>query len=108
MKIAIIRSSWMEGYGYRLDTQPYTGGALQTKIFLEELPLQKEPLHTLTKGYDGGIYNGPQFRRNYVEDPQNGIPFLTGSSMQLADLSNINFLSRKDALGRKLRRLWIS
>lgn len=105
MKTAIIRSSWMKGYGYRLDTQPYVGGALQTKIFLEELPLRKDPLHTLTKGHDGGIYNGPQFSRNFVEDPKNGVPFLTGSSMQLADISNIRLLSRKDALGTKLRHL---
>lgn len=104
MKIAIIRSSWMKGYGYRLDTQPYVGGALQAKILLEKLPF-RDRLHTLTKGYDGGIYNGPQFCRNYVEDPKNGVPFLTGSSMELADLSNVSLLSRKDALGRKLCHL---
>lgn len=105
MKTAIIRSSWMKGYGYRLDTHPYVGGALQTKILLEKLPLRKDPLHTLTKGHEGGIYNGPQFCRNYVEDSKNGVPFLTGSSMQLADLSNVSLLSRKDALGSKLRHL---
>ncbi|MCC5841438.1 MAG: restriction endonuclease subunit S [Opitutales bacterium] len=105
MKTAVIRASWMEGYGYRLDTQPYVGGALQAKILLEELPLRKDPLHTLTKGHDGGIYNGPQFRRNYVEDPAHGVRFLTGSSMQLADLSNVSLLSRRDATGKKLRHL---
>lgn len=105
MKIAIIRSSWMKGYGYRLDTQPYVGGALQAKILLEKLPLRKDRLHTLTKGHEGGIYNGPQFCRNYVEDPKNGVPFLTGSSMQLADISNVSLLSRKDALGRQLCHL---
>ncbi|MCC5789790.1 MAG: hypothetical protein JJT75_09150 [Opitutales bacterium] len=105
MKTAIIRASWMEGYGYRLDTKPYVGGALQTKILLEELSLRKDPLHKLTKGHDGGIYNGPQFRRNYVEDPAYGVRFLTGSSMQLADLSNVSLLSKQDATGKKLRHL---
>lgn len=105
MKTAVIRNSWMQGYGYRLDTKPYVGGALQTKILLEKLPMRKDPLHTLTKGHDGGIYNGPQFSRNYVDDPENGVPFLTGSSMQLADLSTVSLLSRKDALGKKLKHL---
>lgn len=95
----------MEGYGYRLDCSPYLGGALETKILLEKLPLRKDPLHTLTKGFDGGIYNGPQFVRNYVESAEHGVPFMTGSSMQLADLSNLPMLSRRDAHGTKLRHL---
>jgi len=107
MKSAIIRSSWMEGYGYRLDTKPYLGGALETKILLEKLPLRKDPLHTLTKGFDGGIYNGPQFVRRYVESAECGVPFITGSTMQLADLSNLPLLSRRDAHGPKLRHLEI-
>jgi type I restriction enzyme S subunit len=95
----------MAGYGYRLDTKPYLGGALETKILLEKLPLRKDPLHTLTKGFSGGIYNGPQFVRRYVESPESGVPFITGSSMQLADLSNLSLLSRRDAHGPKLRHL---
>jgi len=105
VRTAVIRSSWMEGYGYRLDCSPYLGGALETKILLEKLPLRKDPLHTLTKGFDGGIYNGPQFVRNYVESAEHGVPFMTGSSMQLADLSNLPMLSRRDAHGTKLRHL---
>ena len=67
MKRAVIRSSWMEAYGYRLDCQPYLGGALETKIILERLPLKKEPLNSLTAGHNGGIYNGPKFARTYVD-----------------------------------------
>lgn len=107
MKQAVIRSTWMEGYGYRLDCSPYLGGALETKVLLEKLPLRKDPLHTLTAGFAGGIYNGPQFVRNYVESETLGVPFLTGSSMQLADLSNIARLSKRDAYGSKLRHLEI-
>lgn len=105
MKTAIIRSSWMPGYGYRLDCQPYLGGALEAKLLLEDLPLRKDKLSTLTAGFDGGIYNGPQFVRRYVETPEHGIRFMTGSSMLLADLSGISLLSKRDAAGPKLRHL---
>ena len=72
VKNAIIRSSWMSGYGHRLDCQPYVRGSLQTKMLLEKLLFRKDPLHRLTTGLNGGIYNGPQFagitlhRRNMV------------------------------------------
>jgi type I restriction enzyme S subunit len=95
----------MEGYGYRLDCSPYLGGALETKILLEKLPLRKDKLHTLTDGFAGGIYNGPQFVRNYVESGEYGVPFMTGSTMQLADLGTLPLLSKRDAHGPKLAHL---
>jgi type I restriction enzyme S subunit len=101
----------MAEYAYRLDCPPYVGGALETKLLLEKLP-NTVPLHTLAKGFDGGIYNGPQFVRNYVESPEHGVPFMTGSTMQLAELSNLPLLSKRDAHGPKLRHLelqpWMS
>lgn len=106
MKTAVIRSSWMAEYSHRLDCMPYVGGALQTKLLLQGLK-HTVPLHTLTKGFDGGIYNGPQFVRNYVESPHCGVPFMTGSTMQLADLSTLPLLSRRDAHGPKLSYLEI-
>lgn len=107
MKSGVIRSTWMDSYGYRLDCSPYLGGALETKVLLEKLPLRKDPLHTLTAGFAGGIYNGPQFVRNYVESEAHGVPFMTGSSMLLADLSKLPWLSKRDAYGPKLRHLEI-
>jgi type I restriction enzyme S subunit len=107
MKMAAIRSTWMENYGYRLDCSPYLGGALEAKILLERLSLRKDELHTLTAGFDGGIYNGPQFVRHYVESPECGVRFLTGGSLQLADVSNLPLLSKRDALAPKLRHLEI-
>lgn len=105
MKTAVIRSSWMDGYGYRLDCQPYLGGALETKLLLESLSLRKDKLYTLTTGFDGGIYNGPKFSRTYVDDPRYGVPFLGGSSMLQADLSHLPLLSGKQAETRLLRHL---
>ena len=93
------------GYGYRLDCSPYLGGALEAKILLEKLPLRKDKLHTLTAGFGGGIYNGPQFVRNYVESPEYGVPLMTGSTMQVADLTSLPLLSKRDANSPKLRHL---
>jgi type I restriction enzyme S subunit len=95
----------MEGYGYRLDCSPYLGGALETKVLLEKLLLRKDPLHTLTTGFDGGIYNGPKFSRTWVESPEYGVPFVGGSAMLYADLSDLPLLSKKQAHGRQLRHL---
>jgi hypothetical protein len=105
MKQAVIHSTWMDGYGYRLDCSPYLGGALETKVLLEKLALRKEPLQTLTKGFDGGIYNGPKFSRTWVESPEFGVPFVGSSAMLYADLSDLPLLSKKQAYGRQLRHL---
>lgn len=103
MKTSVVRSTWLPIGGYRLDCSPYLGGAIETEILLEELPVKKEPLESLTKA----IFNGPQFVRNYVTDPEYGVPFMTGSTMLLADLSDLPLLSKRDAQGTKLRHLKI-
>ncbi len=100
-----IRSSWWEGFGYRLDCQPYLAGALETKILLERLALPKEPLGTLTTGHEGGIYNGPQFRRVYVEAAEFGVPFVGSSSMLYSDFSHLPYLSKDEAHSNRLKYL---
>lgn len=102
MKIKEVPFSWIPRWGYRLDVEPFVGGAVEMRVYLEKAPYPKEPLHRLTIGHDGGIYNGPMFRRNYVESPEHGVPFLTSGSMLRADLSNVGLLSRKDAESMKL------
>jgi type I restriction enzyme S subunit len=91
MKQAVIRSSWMEGYGYRLDCQPYLGGALETKIILERVPVTKEPLSDVTKA----IYHAGRETRHYVDSPEYGIPFLRGGDILKADLSNLALISKQ-------------
>ena len=100
-----VMSSWMEDNGRRLDCNPYLSGAFEAKVILEKLSAKKEPLQNLTSGHNGGIYNGPQFVRNYVDDPKYGIPFLTAGSMLQADLSQVSLLKRKDAESSKLKYL---
>ena len=77
MKIKEVAFSWIPRWGYRLDVEPYVGGAIEARAYLESAHYPKQALRKLTMGHDGGIYNGPMFRRNYVGSPQYGVPFLT-------------------------------
>src|ERR1700733_15548239 len=105
MKAKAIPSGWFERDGRRLDCGPYMSGALEAKMMLERMNDKKERLADLTKGYKGGIYNGPQFKRNYVESAAHGVPFLTGGDVLRADLRELPLLSRRDATSSKLSYL---
>jgi type I restriction enzyme S subunit len=80
-------------------------GALEAKELLGKFKTEK--LYEVTSGYSGGIFNGPQFVRNYVDDPKHGVPFLTTSSMLQADLSHLPMISAKNAYSKKLGYLKI-
>jgi type I restriction enzyme S subunit len=108
MKTKTVPFSWIRRWGLRLDTSPYMGGAVEARVILEKIKFKKEPLRTLTSGHNGGIYNGPMFRRNYVDSGQNGVPFLTSGSMLKADLSDLPFLRRRDAESNKLSYLQLT
>lgn len=101
----VVRSSWLEEGGRRLDCNPYMSGALEARDTLRQLKVRKDALHTLTSGYAGGIYNGPMFKRNYVDSPEYGVPFITSGSMLLADLSDLSLLRRTDAESSRLSYL---
>lgn len=98
-----IPSTWLENNGRRLDCGPYMSGAIEARELLKKI--KTESLSSLTSGYNGGIYNGPQFVRNYVNDPAYGVPFLTTSTMLQADMTNLPMISAKDAHSAKLRYL---
>jgi hypothetical protein len=107
MKVKTIPSAWMRRDGRRFDCGPYMSGALEAKVRLEQLACRKDRLADLTRGHNGGIYNGPQFVRNFVDDPEYGVPFLGTSSMLRADLSDLPLLRKRDALSTKLAYLRI-
>jgi type I restriction enzyme S subunit len=92
-----VRFTWLTEQGFRLDPRPYLSGAYQARKLLERLPVRKDPLRDVTSGFNGGIFNGPQFRRVYVNDREYGVPFLGSTDMLEADFSWLPFLSRKDA-----------
>lgn len=101
----VVRSGWLEEGGRRLDCNPYMSGALEARDALKALSARKEPLQSLTAGHAGGIYNGPMFRRNYVESPEFGVPFITSGTMVVADLSTLPLLRKKDAESSSLAYL---
>lgn len=96
-----VRLEWLLQQGARLDARPYVGGAHEARDLLGRLP--SEPLRDLTAGHEGGIYNGPQFRRTYVTDRLHGVPFLGSADMLESDLSHLPLLLRADAESSKLR-----
>ncbi len=109
MKLADIRNpvryDWLADQGFRLAASPYLSGAYETRKFLERLTVRTEPLHELTAGHEGGIYNGPQFRRNYVNDRKHGVPFLSSTDIMQADFTDIPLLREVDANSDKLAYL---
>jgi type I restriction enzyme S subunit len=104
----IVRSSWLDEGGRRLDCNPYMSGALEARDTLKQLKARKDVLSTLTSGHAGGIYNGPVFARIWVDDSQFGVPFLSNSDMLNADLSNLPLLQRRYAESKKLAYLELS
>ncbi|MEI7912496.1 MAG: hypothetical protein WCK77_22940 [Verrucomicrobiota bacterium] len=91
MKKSIIRSTWLAKGGYRLDCSPYLGGALEALVLLEELTVRKDPLGGVTSA----ILNIGRIKRQWVETLAQGTPFLSGSSIQLAEFTNISLISNK-------------
>ncbi|MCP4698362.1 MAG: restriction endonuclease subunit S, partial [Gammaproteobacteria bacterium] len=105
MKVKIILSTWLVREAHRFDCKPFMSGALEARVILKKLAVEKAPLHEVTKGYKGGIYNGPQFSRMYVDSPERGVPFVGSSSMLMADLSNLPFLLKTHAYSPRLSYL---
>jgi len=104
----IVRSGWLDEGGRRLDCNPYMSGALEARDTLKQLKVRKDALSTLTKGHAGGIYNGPMFKRNYVDSIQHGVPFISSGSLLQADLSTLPRLRRSDAESGRLSYLRLS
>ena len=99
-----VRFNWLADQGLRLAASPYLSGSYEARKLLERLPGTR-PLSELTDGHDGGIYNGPQFRRNYVNDLKYGVPFLGSTDIMEADFTNLPLLQAKDAKSAKLAYL---
>jgi hypothetical protein len=97
-----VRLEWLLEQNVRLDARPYVGGAYEARDLLGRLAVPTQPLHQLTNGHDGGLYNGPQFRRVWVSDREHGVPFLGSADMLEGDLSHLPLLRREDAESPKL------
>ncbi|AIV38699.1 methylation-associated defense system restriction endonuclease subunit S MAD5 [Streptomyces sp. CCM_MD2014] len=99
------RRGWFDRQGLRLDARPYLSGAFATQRLLERLPGETVPLKDVTAGHAGGLYNGPQFKRVYLTDPDHSVPFVGSKDMLIADFGALPRLRKSDALSRQLSYL---
>ncbi|MZE72836.1 restriction endonuclease subunit S [Streptomyces sp. SID5789] len=101
-----VMSDWLADQGLRLDASPYIAGSLEAKKMLERLP-DTVPLASVTAGYNGGIFNGPMFRRVYLTDPEHSVPFVGTKDMMAADLTGLPRLRKSDATSAALSYLQV-
>lgn len=109
MKFKSIPSAWMRRDGRRFDCGPYMSGALEAKIRLEQLACRKDSLASLCVGGADGIFHAGRESRNWVDDPDAGVPFLSSSSILASDLSGLPLISKRQVASNPrftLRRGW--
>ena len=87
-------ASWLREQGFRLDAPPFLSGAIEARKLLEQLPVKKEPLALLTQG-DLGIFHAGRVKRNWVIEPEYGVPFLSSTDILQADLSRLSLISKQ-------------
>jgi len=87
----IVRSSWLEEGGRRLDCNPYMSGALEARDAINQLAVPKDPLKRVTLG----IFDSGRASRNWVDDVRYGVPYMGSSAINMADLSHLPLMSKK-------------
>ena len=99
MKIKEVPFSWIPRWGYRLDVDPFVGGAVEAKLALESLKAKAQPLREVTAGGVSGIVHAGRIKRHWVEDPRYGTPFLSSTDILRADLTHCSLISNKAVKG---------
>ena len=87
----VVRSSWLQEGGRRLDCNPYMSGALEAREALRRLPAIKERLGDLTTG----IFHAGREGRLWVDELKYGVPFMGSSDIQNSDFGHLPYLSKK-------------
>lgn len=105
MIVKKVSSKWFDETGLRFDCNPYVKGAFEARELINSLAVPVRPLKELTSGHNGGIYNGPVFKRRFVSDEKYGVKFLTSATMLRSRLQGLPLLSKSDAYSKKLSYL---
>lgn len=93
MKVAITKNSWLKDSDLRLDASFHLSQSIQIKHLF-----QKSPYILSTIGDQSDqIFSGNIFKRVYVNNPYNGIPYITGSDMIKQDIDSGKYISKKQA-----------
>jgi type I restriction enzyme, S subunit len=104
-----VMASWLRDQGFRLDAPPFLSGAIEARKLLEQLPVEKEPLASLTQG-EAGIFHAGRIKRNWVTDLEYGVPFLSSTDILQADLSRLSLISKRAVVENPLltiRKDWV-
>lgn len=102
MKIKEVPFSWISRWGHRLDVEPFVGGAVEARLVLESMKGKIQPLHAVTSGGMSGIVNAGRIKREWVEDPRYGTPFLSSTDILRSDLRHCSLISNKAVLSNPL------
>lgn len=87
----VVRSSWLDEGGRRLDCNPYMSGALEARDALKLLKAPKEKLKDVTRR----IFHAGREGRLWVNSLEYGVPFMGSSDILSADLSTLPLMSKK-------------
>lgn len=91
MKVLKVKNSWFKDSDLRLDAKCHLSEGRVAKFKVLKSPYKVEPLSNVTQN----IYNGARFKRYYVEDKENGIPFMGSSDMLKSDQQDLKLISKK-------------
>ena len=100
MKTLIVNSQWING-DLRIDSKYHLSDGRLTKLKIKKSPFQVEILANVSLS----IYNGPRFKRYYVNDAQQGIPFMGSSDMLKTNFFDLKYISKK--LSKNLAELYV-
>jgi hypothetical protein len=88
-----VRATWFTDQGLRLDASPYLSGAYEARKLLERLP-KTQQLSEVTQA----IFHTGRVSRQWVTDPDHGVPFFSSTDIMEADYSYLPFISKKQVV----------
>jgi type I restriction enzyme, S subunit len=95
MKSTVVSSSSVISNEFRLDSRSYISGSIALNMRLDKLSIRKESLQNLTLNGTRGLIEISRFMpRQWVNEPDDGVPFLSGVDILRADLSNVDLISK--------------
>jgi type I restriction enzyme, S subunit len=91
MKVLKIKNRWLLDSDLRIDASFHLSDGPLTKLNLANAPCQLTTLKQESKH----IFSGNIFKRTYVENPANGLPYITGSDMVKSKIDSGKYVSKK-------------
>jgi restriction endonuclease S subunit len=101
MKTIIAKNNWLKDSDLRLDASFHLSDGVLASHILKTSKVKCESLKKLTTA----VFMGPRFKRYYVSNPDNGVPFMGGSDMQKSSLSGLKLISKK--MTKEIQQLYL-